>query len=70
MVLGPNGFSSRQIEVWQLLAEGHDFKSIGKILKLSCKTVEWHRAKLWKALGTNSLALLTRAAVKLGLIEP
>ena len=41
--------TSRQREILQLLAEGQTTKAIASILKVSDKTVEYHRAKLMAA---------------------
>ena len=42
--------TARQREVLQLMAEGETTKGIAMILKLSNKTVEYHRAKLMECL--------------------
>jgi len=58
------GMTRREIEVLQLLAEGHTNKSTGEQLGISIKTVETHRARLMKKLGLKSLAELVRYAVR------
>src|SRR5512139_1468242 len=45
-------FTSRQKEVWQMLAEGQTTKAIALVLKLSPKCVEYHRHVIAKKLGT------------------
>ncbi|MEZ4865802.1 MAG: response regulator transcription factor [Caldilineaceae bacterium] len=60
--------TSRELEVLQLLAEGHTNKSIAHELKLSPKTVEKHRANIMQKLGVNELASLIRKAMQAGLI--
>jgi DNA-binding NarL/FixJ family response regulator len=59
----------RQLEVLQLLAEGHPTRVIARRLKLSVKTVETHRAQLMKRLGIRSLAGLVRFALRVGLVR-
>jgi DNA-binding CsgD family transcriptional regulator len=59
--------TERQKEVLRGLTWGKTTKGVAADLGISPKTVEYHRARLWATFGTNSLALLTRAAVKLGL---
>ena len=61
--------SSREREVLQLLAEGLRTKEISHKLNLSVKTVETHRKKIMEKIGIQSIAGLTRYAVKEGLIS-
>jgi DNA-binding NarL/FixJ family response regulator len=60
--------SLREREVLHLLAEGHTNGEIAKILVLSEKTVEKHRASLMEKLDIHTLAGLVRVAIKHGLI--
>lgn len=57
----------RQREVLQLIAEGHTTKAIARILKISVKTVETHRAQLMERLGIYDVAGLVRYAIQIGL---
>lgn len=61
--------SSREREVLQLLAEGLRTKEISQKLGLSVKTVETHRKKIMEKIGIQSVAGLTRYAVKEGLVS-
>ncbi|HBA61462.1 MAG TPA: DNA-binding response regulator [Elusimicrobia bacterium] len=61
--------SAREREVLQLLAEGLRTKEISQKLSLSVKTVETHRKKIMEKLGIQSIAGLTRYAVKEGLVS-
>lgn len=66
---GDNGhqsqlLSSRQREVLQLVAEGHSAKGIGSILKISSKTVEFHKGSIMKKLDLHTTAQLTRYAIQ------
>lgn len=61
--------SAREREVLQLLAEGLRTKEISQKLALSVKTVETHRKKIMEKLGIQSIAGLTRYAVKEGLVS-
>jgi len=61
--------SAREREVLQLLAEGLRTKEISQKLVLSVKTVETHRKKIMEKLGIQSIAGLTRYAVKEGLVS-
>ena len=60
--------TSREREVLQLIAEGHTNMSMARILDVSVKTVEKHRANLMNKLDTHDVAGLTRIALKHGLI--
>ena len=61
--------TSRQREILQLLAEGQTTKAIASILKVSDKTVEFHRAKLMAALRIFDIPGLVRFAMRTGLIS-
>ena len=65
----PNGLTPRQREVLQLTAEGHAVKSIASVLNISPRTVEFHQARIKKALGVFSTAELTQYAIKHGIIS-
>ena len=59
--------SKRQREVLQLVAEGHSAKEIGKSLKISSKTVEFHKGLIMKKLDLHSTAELTHYAIENGI---
>ena len=76
-LLGGNGadtrklsstLTSRQREVLQLVAEGRSVKEIAALLKISAKTVEFHKCALMERLDIHTTAELTRYAIKHGLI--
>jgi len=56
--------STRQREVLQLVAEGHSAKEIADILRISPKTVEFHKGWIMKKLDLHSTAELTRYALE------
>ena len=58
----------REREVLQLVSEGHTNSAIAKLLTVSVKTVEKHRANLMSKLNVHDLAALMRVAIKHGLI--
>jgi DNA-binding CsgD family transcriptional regulator len=60
----------RQREILQLIAEGQNTKQIGEILKVSPKTVEYHRMKLMFRLNRHDVPGLVRFALGAGLIPP
>jgi len=61
--------TKREREVLKLLAEGYKNKETGKILCISCKTVEKHRSNIMNKLGLRTVADLTRYAHVHGLIK-
>ena len=60
--------SGRQREILQLIAEGKNTKEIADILKLSPKTVEYHRLKLMETVNIHDIPTLVRFALRTGVI--
>jgi DNA-binding NarL/FixJ family response regulator len=60
--------TGRQREILQLIAEGQNTKGIAEILKVSPKTVEYHRMKLMDCLNIHDIPGLVRFALRVGLI--
>ena len=56
--------STRQREVLQLLAEGHTMKEIARILKITSRTVAFHKYSMMEELGIKSSAELVQFAIK------
>jgi DNA-binding NarL/FixJ family response regulator len=65
-----SNISPREKEILQLIAEEHTSSEIAKILFISEKTVEKHRASLMEKLNVRNLAGLVRIAVKHRLVDP
>jgi two-component system response regulator NreC len=61
--------SEREREVLRLLALGHTNQEIAKMLYISVRTAETHRAHIMQKLGLSSRAELVRHALENGLIE-
>jgi DNA-binding NarL/FixJ family response regulator len=61
--------SERQREILQLIAEGQTTKGIALVLKLSPKTVEYHRMQLMQRLNIFDIPGLVRFAVRSGLVS-
>ncbi len=61
--------SGREVEVIQLIAEGHANKQVAAVLNISVKTVEKHRQRLMEKLNIHDTAGLTRHAIATGIIE-
>jgi DNA-binding NarL/FixJ family response regulator len=62
-------FTTRELEVAQLIAEGRVNKEISRQLKIGIKTVESHRAAGMRKAGVRSAAAFVRFAIKHKLIE-
>jgi len=60
----------RERETVQLVAEGKTSKDIARILGISVKTAETHRATIMRKLQLNSVADLVRYAVRNGIVLP
>jgi DNA-binding NarL/FixJ family response regulator len=61
--------TARQREVLQLVAEGKTSKEIARLLDLSVKTVERHRADLMERLDAHDVAGLVRYAIKMKIVD-
>ncbi len=59
--------TNREREVLQLFAEGKTTKQIASLLCVSIKTIETHRKQIMDKLGLNSIAELTKYAIREGL---
>ncbi len=60
----------REDEVLKLVAEGRSTREIARLLSISVKTVEKHRANILSRLEMSDRTQLTRYAIRAGLIEP
>jgi len=60
--------TGRQREILQLIAEGQNTKGIAEILKVSPKTIEYHRLKLMDCLNVHDVPGLVRFALRVGLV--
>ncbi|MDB6172494.1 MAG: DNA-binding response regulator [Chthoniobacteraceae bacterium] len=64
-----NGLTPREREIMQLLAEGKSNKAVGRLLGISVKTAETHRARIMKKLKMDSVADLVRYAIRNQVIQ-
>jgi len=62
--------TARQREILKLIAEGQNTKESAELLKVSPKTIEFHRKKLMACLNIHDVPGLVRFAVRVGLISP
>jgi len=66
--LTDNKLTPREVEVLRLIASGHTSVEIARLLHLSPRTIETHRAHVHKKLGLATRAELVRYALRRGLI--
>lgn len=62
--------SSREMEVFRFLAQGLQNAAISERLGISARTVEVHRANLYKKLEIKNLAAVVRLALLAGIASP
>ncbi len=62
--------TTREKQVVTLVAEGHKSKDIAKLLSISIRTVEHHRANIMKKTQIKSTADLIKYAIQKGFIVP
>jgi two-component system invasion response regulator UvrY len=65
-----SSLSSREFEVFRLLADGKSVNEVAHLLNLSPKTVGHHMTSIKSKLGIANIADLTRLAIRLGIINP
>ncbi len=66
---GAHELSQRQREVLQLLAEGRTMKEIADVLKITARTVAFHKYSMMQALGIKTSAELIQFAIKKGIVS-
>jgi len=59
--------TKRQLQVLQLIADGHSTKEIAAILEISVKTIETHRKQIMDKLDIRNTAGLTKYCIREGL---
>jgi DNA-binding NarL/FixJ family response regulator len=65
-----HGLSPRELEVLQLICQGHSNRTIAQRLDLSVNTVSVHRANIMSRLGVHKTAELVAYALRQGLVGP
>lgn len=65
----PATLTEREREILQLVTEGYSSRQIGKMLFISVKTVENHRANIMEKLNVHNLADLIKYALSKGIIH-
>ena len=67
---GSPALTPREREVLALIAQGKTSREIAQQLGNSFKTISCHRTRIMEKLDAHNAADLTRAAIRIGLIEP
>jgi two-component system, LuxR family, response regulator FixJ len=60
----------RQVEIFDLIAEGYTSQAIAASLNLSARTVESYRAEVMEKMRAESISVLVRQAIRLGRVTP
>jgi len=66
---GINALTRREFEIFHLLADGKSVRDISAMLHLSTKTVGTHRTHIMGKLRCRNVAVLTRLAIRHGVIQ-
>lgn len=64
------GLTLRQLEVFKHLAEGESVKSVAEKLALTERSVESQKYRIMQKIGIHDRVLLTRFAIREGIIQP
>lgn len=64
----PQGLSTREVEVLQLVSRGMSNRDVGRALGLSALTVKSHLARIGRKLGNGDRAAMVAAAFRAGLV--
>lgn len=62
--------TEREQQVFRLIVQGHSSKDIAKVLYISPRTVEKHKANFMKKIDIFDTVSLIRFAMKIGIIDP
>ena len=65
--VGKHSLTPRQVEVLRLLARGHSIEEVATALRLSRKTVEYHKSRMMKSQNLSTNADLLKFALVRGL---
>ena len=60
----------REVEVFKLIVQGYTSQAVGERLGISTRTVEGYRVQIMEKMQAESVAVLVRQAIRLGLISP
>jgi len=67
---GADPLTARERQVLQMVGEGKSTKDVARLLGISTKTAESHRARLMRKLDIHETASLVRYAIRRGLVQP
>ncbi|KEA61866.1 DNA-binding response regulator, LuxR family [Marinobacterium lacunae] len=61
--------TSRELEIFSMIAEGHSVNHIAEMMHLSPKTIHAHRANLMRKLGISSNSDIIHIAMRAGILQ-
>lgn len=61
--------TSRELEIFSMIAEGHSVNHVAEMMHLSPKTVHAHRANLMRKLGISSNSDIIHIAMRAGILQ-
>lgn len=62
--------SQRELQIAQMITNGHRTTEIAKILNISAKTISTYRYRIYQKIGVSNDVELTLAAVKYNIVDP
>ena len=63
------GLTQREVEVVRLLCDGYMAKEVAEKLDTSIRTIETHKANIYKKMGFNNIVEVIKYAVKCGIVD-
>lgn len=61
--------TSRELEIFSMIAEGHSVNHVAEVMHLSPKTIHAHRANLMRKLGISSNSEIIHIAMRAGILQ-
>ncbi|WP_188747531.1 response regulator [Marinobacterium zhoushanense] len=61
--------TSRELEIFSMIAEGHSVNHVAEVMHLSPKTIHAHRANLMRKLGISSNSDIIHIAMRAGILQ-
>lgn len=68
MIIHGHNITDRELHVWRATANGITSRVVAVELGLSVKTIESHRASIYRKTGCRNMADATRVAIRHGVI--
>lgn len=62
--------TSRELQVFDLVVQGHTSRAISAVLEISPRTVDSYRMQMMEKMKAVSISVLVRSAIRLGRLDP